>query len=441
MTGEPSAGPASRRCQFGQIASLAMIERGEAMQFTEFKGHPIWEAVEETAQKLTENPPSDDPKDVAPRLRAVAAYVLGFRGRVLADLFTLTMLNNVQATWKQVDAYVDQFLASKNRAQLDQASSHLDQVMNAVALWPSPISRSERMQTVTDSFQAFVEQVEVQSATLASTADEFEAGMAELRAGRDALRQEIDALKAEIDAQTKTIRDEATSQNELFNSNQTQRSTEFQNFLTERRKEHDAALTADKQALAKHQDTAAAMLSAMEGTQGRLEKLTAQIAGTELGRKYGFYSLVQYLLAGLAFVAGVVLLVRAGDGLLGSIAEVGPRADVSWQWVTLKFGVTATLVGAASVAVALGRGFLRNAATNKRVELEINALGPFLEDIRDDEDTRRLRLVVADRLFGHAWEDEKFVRSEKPSREENSGVLREIRDAVEVLRARSDSGA
>ena len=79
---------------------------------------------------------------------------------------------------------------------------------------------------------------------------------------------------------------------------------------------------------------------------------------------------------------------------------------MSWQYVFLKIGLSATIIGAATVSFTLGHRFLHSSSTNKRLELELAALGPFLADVdEDDEGTvRKAKLDFMERTFGRTWD-------------------------------------
>lgn len=115
-----------------------------------------------------------------------------------------------------------------------------------------------------------------------------------------------------------------------------------------------------------------------------------------------------------AYGIGILLLVGAATFLFFTILGVGPTDAVSWEWVSLKLGIAVTAIGASTIAIRLGGRFIHNSAINKRVELELRAIGPFLADVGDGTSAvGQAKLLFVQRAFGRTWEgDEKHDEDE-----------------------------
>lgn len=96
-----------------------------------------------------------------------------------------------------------------------------------------------------------------------------------------------------------------------------------------------------------------------------------------------------------ALVAGLVVYLNVFGGL--------SLEKLSWEAITLKFGFSAAIVGGAAIAFKLGSRSFKLSSTYKRTELELRAIGPFLADVAESDQTKK---DFIERSFGQNGSDE-----------------------------------
>ena len=75
-------------------------------------------------------------------------------------------------------------------------------------------------------------------------------------------------------------------------------------------------------------------------------------------------------------------------------------------------GVTAVLVGTATVAIRMGASLQRRSAEYKRLALELRTMGPFLAAVEDTESVDQARLDLVNRTFGQGYAPSKDERQD-----------------------------
>lgn len=384
------------------------------MDTAEFENHPLWETVKATEAVLAGNPTAG-PSASMSRLQALAAHLLSYKA-VPAALLSSPIIQGTLQAWSNIDTHVNNYVAnSNNPAYLDQAMAYADQVLSTMSPWPEPITRSDKGAAATRAYRELAEQMQAQTdayaVALATARDQQQqdaakhaADLAAVEQERAKLSQRLSELETQADAQVQSLRDAAAAQSSKFNEDQAQRAEAYKSWLGDRLLEHTQALTDSSDRLSETQRTGAALLADMRTTQAQTEKVAGNTTSAVLARDFGSYSQREFWSAIGAFVIGVLAILWAGYLLVTALAALGPTEAVTWQWVTLKIGVTVTIVGGASVAITLGNKFLKNSVANKRVELELRAIGPFLTDVDDEESARKVKLDFVEKTFGHAWD-------------------------------------
>lgn len=361
------------------------------MDAVEFRDHSLWVAVASTMGTISTALPPDPPWEIE-RVQALGAHIASFK-EAPKELFSAAMLSSVEGVWTNLHNSVSNYAGSSGSNYLPQISQYCDQVLSSLSQWPYPFTRALKGAAANEAYRTLVDQALSATAEAGRTVEGLRSAISVGETDLMALRQKITDLAAVIDSQTLAIREAATTQTTAFNAAQTERTSSFESWLVERNRDHESSEAA-----------AQAVLRGMEALHAKTEKVAGAATSAVLARDFGSYSNREFWSAVLAFVVGILAILGAGAYLLWAMSSLGPEQNATWQWVTMKFGVTATIVGGASVAIALGNKFLRNASGNKRVELELRAIGPFLADVDDDEAARKVKLDFVDRVFGHAWE-------------------------------------
>ncbi len=382
------------------------------MEQNDYADHPFWQELER-ARRYLGGLPKDAKGSAFARLRDAIAYFDSFRAD-RGRLISRTMLDSAYSLWQPVLGSILNADSTRDLSHLEQANQNLDPVLNEVGRWPRPIMRetSADLKVRLDEILSMMEdRSRMMERELLSQETEWRSKLAtlgELATGLEsattAQEDRLARIQTALESQNQTIADTAARQLADFSKAQIQQDSEVRARLEAINQESAARLEQESSRFADAREQARDVLASMEDLLGKTEKLAGDTSSAVLARDYGSYSQREFW-SGVAFIAvGIAALGAAVFFLMAALGLIGPDQPASWQWVTLKLSVTATAAGGASVLIAVGNRFLKNAAINKRVELELRAIVPFLADLTNDEDRQQAKLAFLDRTFGHAFE-------------------------------------
>ncbi|MFZ2503934.1 MAG: hypothetical protein WAW88_14820, partial [Nocardioides sp.] len=150
----------------------------------------------------------------------------------------------------------------------------------------------------------------------------------------------------------------------------------------------------------------------------------------EAKREFNF-AVGSYLLGG-AFLVGLAVF------LIHTMSDLGPKTEATWQYMSLKVGVSAALVTAATIAFRLGHKFLDSSRSHKRMSIELVAMIPFLSDLEEDDtgSLRTAKLAFFNRSFGQ--HPEQSHQADTDSQDGLAGVVPDLVKAVLELSKKGD---
>lgn len=383
------------------------------MDAASFKDHAFFNAIDTTLALLNEaekNTPSDQ-KEYSNRIRAVGSYLKSYRS-MPGSLFSPQMLDQIYSQWMQVNGVVTNHQVSPAAGHLAQSSAMVDGCLGTVASWPllrGSVGQkaAEFIESIEQTSSQTVEALKAEIVRAREAAEEAESQ-------RVALAQKLAALDAKITQDETRLDNAVTTQVDGFTNAQTKREETFVEWLATRRQDYDSQVLEFLTALQGENDRASEILHGLQELRDKTEHVAGEATSAKLARDYGEYSQREYDSAKWAYGIGILLLVGAAAFLFFTILGVGPTDDVSWEWVSLKLGIAVTALGASTIAIRLGGRFINNSAINKRVELELRAIGPFLADVGDGKSAvGQAKLLFVQRAFGRTWEgDQKHTEDE-----------------------------
>lgn len=394
------------------VAATVASRRSETMLETQaFESHPLWAQVEAALSLLAETTPGATPGSEAhrERVRFVGAHVLSFKA-VDSRLFVQGMLDSVQQSFAQIEAHLGNYRVNLDPSQLNQAVNYADGVMGTVAGWPTVGPRGGAAAKARQEFEFYSAEV-----TKALEA---------LGVGRQEIQKEMDDLHARLREDVAGLRTQLEVQNSSFDALKSGSASElarlaaegasltksqeeaFDAWFAERRESWNSAATEVQQELdqlrADSQHTAKLLRDVYEN----VEKMAGDTTSAVLARNHGTYAKREWVSGLVAYGIGFAALFSAAGVLAWIVHGLSMNQTMSWQFVALKAGLGATIIGGASVAFSLGRRLLQRADDNKRIELELRALGPFLADV-DYQKVQEAKLDFAKRRFGVSSETDR----------------------------------
>lgn len=385
----------------------------------EFDNHPLWAEIEACQEVLprTEVNSSVDSGPDRERIRWIAAQVKKFKSSEWR-FFSAAMLQSVYVPWNQAHATLDQ-VERGSTGSWPTAREQVEQCLAPLASWPLPGARrggrGKAEQKFFDEYEKSVgaalvttkmriEELTAEAAQQnedhATAMTEMEQRIAALTTAVEEQTERISTASASLDAKTASIETEAAGA-------QTARGEKFDDWLgaTETKWVNEKAQPIVDEIQATN-EVASTRLTELEDLGTQIEKVAGKIASAVLARDYGRYSTREWVTGLVAYGLGIGLLIGVGIYLLLTVGDVERDSEVSWQYITLKIGLTVTVVAASTVLFQVGRQALRQANDNKKTELELRAIGPFLADVDDESAARDAKIAFIQRSFGRSHHDQ-----------------------------------
>lgn len=414
------------------------------MDVSAFTGHQVWRDIEATLEALDGSNVPENMQHQAQRVHQIAAlattYVNASAASTYAVFVSPQMLENLRVQWVNVQSHVSNHVSNVNAGYLQHADQYLDGVLSTLAAWPTQGLRGGAAAQAARIFEAYQEQAKKIIADQRQEIQSLKDVHADHASAEAALKDKIAALEAKIIQEETRLDSAITKHVTAFNDAQSMRAESFEKWLNDRKldlQKAAASQTAELDVAVQH---AAAIREQLEDLQVKTESVAGATASAAIARDYSARAAKEETYGFRAYIAGFVIMIGA-LGFLGYVLvhEVGTRSDVSWQFVALRLGLTVALAAVAGVAFALGRGFLQSSRTNKRIDLELRALGPFLADVEEDDEgtVRQAKLDFLARTFGRTWDGTGHsVADDTPS----AATLQKLVDIVAILASPRGNG-
>ncbi len=378
------------------------------MDDSRFRDHAVWQQLGTLDVRLAETESwadQSDPNLVA--IRWLASALHSHQDPADSLPYPLSILDGLNNNLAGINTALTDANTSEHIANLGTVGSQIDSATQQVGVLP-PVTNRDPARQASRTFLEYRESVEGALTRLNSRASEIKRLLQQhakeaKEQGTDA-DQRLTALKASVDQlQAKIAQDETrldaalTNTNDSFNQAQTARDGTFSDWLEQRSSEFETGLDDIK-------SRSQQRLTEIEELHAAVEKVSGKAAAAILAKDYGTYSTREWWSGVVAYVLGFATLLGLGIYLIQTVSNVSKDEQVSWQYVALKLGLTATAIAVATVAFQFGGHALSRANSNKRVQLELGTIGSFLADVDDEAAVQKAKLDFVDRMFGRAWD-------------------------------------
>lgn len=380
------------------------------MERSSFDAHAIWTAVAELESLLEAAAERDEP-GAEPHLASVRYLLASIKAHgepTDAGPYTATGLGAVNNGLTNVVQEVRNYASNGNVQHLVNAMTHTDTTLHAVGMWPTALLKGG---AATQAYKVFAEYREIADSSIQALRDANAELGQQLEQERAKSVAEMASLTAAIEQlEAKITRDEArldtalTTSNEAFTTAQTQRQQSFTDWLQEQEEAVASNAAPDLTQLVGMREEGSLHLATIQQLHADVEKVSGKATAAILARDYGTYSTREWISGVVAYVLGFAVLVSLGGYLVYTVAGVTRDDAISWQFVVLKLGLTATAAAASGVAFQFGHQALSRSGTNKRVQLELGTIGTFLAGVDDEDAVKKAKLAFVDRMFGRAWD-------------------------------------
>lgn len=405
-----------------------------------FDAHPLWVSVTQLQDAIDKADGRDEPdtSEALSAVRYLAATLKSHQNPADPAPYSKVTLDAINAALPNVVTEVNNYASNGNVTHLNNAETHTDQPLHQIGYLPAFILRGGAAAQANKVFKEYREDAEEAISHLREKNTELRqalsAATTEFDTAVSGLKSEIAALTTKI-TQDETRLDQAlTSNNEAFTTKQTEREETFRNFLTAQGESLKTLAEPDLEAIQKVREDATTVYRKIDDLREGTEKVAGLASADILAGKFQEYAKQQWRWGLAANVVGFMTLVGGLAVLVWTLSHLGVDQKISWQYTTLKLGVTVTIIAASAVAFRLGAMFLERSGTSKRLELELRAIGPFFSDIDDPEALKEAKKAFVERSFGHGWGDKPVAN--RAAEADTSGVVKELAEAVRTLVSR-----
>jgi hypothetical protein len=385
-----------------------------------YKSHPIWQLLQNLGPTIDNafNREGIDSEtlDALARLKSILIFV----GRRLAGadpyLFQTASLDNLVTALQTVTQEVQNYIANGNIGHITNANSTGDTALTYLA--------QINVQLTTEDFMAAKEAAESYRVGLEKALSSVTATSSQLSGEIDSLRLRITDLSTELTTEKTRLSTTSNDFQTQFSTAQELRSSTFANDQKERQDRFSTLFTEFTQKLAEqnteftkqredisrlHQSELAALKEQFVDSSTKLheeillrksevEKLVGVIGN--LGVTSGYLTTAseakktvrvwQMITVG----AMLALIIIAYETFLPAIA-----AGFTWPGFAGRVFVTLTVGALAAYAGAQADKYQKIERYNRRLALELEAIGPFIAPLSEDKQAD-FRIKVGDRSFG-----------------------------------------
>lgn len=386
-----------------------------------FVNHAVWANLRELEALIASAQERNEAAAVAPLgdLRYLSAALGAHADPADVAPYTLTALNNVQASLANVLGETRNYVNNGNVAHLTNAQTHADATAFQVSLLPTAALKGGAAAQANKLFGEYRASVQTALASLQATNEALRTQIQQQQTASDSaltlLREQVEQLSTRVAQDAARLDTALVTNNEAFTAKQTEREERFTAWLEQQGSSLRELAATDLSALHSFKANGENAFVEIDKLRDDTKTVAGLAAGDQVGRGYKGYSFRQWV-AGLAsYAVGFSAITAGALVVVLTIKSIKPADTITWQFALLKLGLTASVVFAAVIAFRLGSHLLAEAGTAKRFELELKALGPLFP--HDDESTtlQDVKKSLVERSFGHAWE----------SREQGKDLLNE----------------
>lgn len=405
-------------------------------QWTErYKSHQIWQLLQNLGPEIDNafNREGADPDtlDSLARLKSILSFV----GRRLAGsdpyLFQISLLDNMSNALQSVTQEVQNFIANGSAGHIQKANSHGDTVLTHLA--------QINVQLTTEDFMAAKESAESYRIGLDKALIVVSGAASQLSGELDSLRTRMTELSTELTAERKRLSTTASDFQTQFSTAQELRSTTFATDNKERQDRFTTLFTEFTQKLGEQnteftkqrEDIARLHQSELDELKKQFIDKSTMLHEEILSRKVEVEKLVG-VIGNLGVTSGylktaneakrtvrvwqiitvcamLILIVIAYKAFLPAIA-----VGFTWAGFAGRVFVSLTVGALAAYAGTQADKYQKIERYNRRLALELEAIGPFIAPLSEDKQAD-FRIKVGDRSFGQGEDAHSDLDAKSPT--------------------------
>lgn len=407
-----------------------------------FEQHPIWSTADRLAASLNEaaNRADPDSVDLLQQLTYVLSAVRSHAHPTDTSPYARVSLDTVNNQLAAVEQEVRNYVSNGNRAHLGNADGHADGALHHLGSLPVGALRGGAARQATQTFNEYRDLADQTIAELTKQSQDLQQRIAKQQAVIDQhvrdVHAQLDAYRAQISSDETRLDEALTRNNEVFTAKQTEREDRFREALDNQASRLEEIVAGRLQHIQELETDADEAFAAIDQLRHDTEKVSGLAAADILAGKFAEHSKQRWAWGIGASIVGLAALITGVVFLILALRSIGADDSISWQYAVLKIGATVTIVGASAVAFRLGGQFLSESSANKRMELELRAIGPFFADVQDPAVLQGVKQAFVERAFAAGTGGDGAADQSALSGQDVAALLRDALDVVKTVGAR-----
>jgi hypothetical protein len=385
------------------------------------KNHPVWAALESFGPTLDQALSREGMDSTAVEGLTRLKTILGFVGKRLAEsdsfLLPVSILDAIQAAIVSANGEIVSFSSDGNIEHISTANGQGDTALNSLARlnFPSTKGQIGALREAADVYRAALGQSIKQSQALGAGVnvelENVKSRTIELATEIQAERQRLTTLVSEHQSQFSLAQERRNREHTEAQSTRQERFAVLLNDYTSKLADQNAEFTVQRDTIGKEHDSlleeltttykasAQSILDAMESRKGEIENLVGVIG--EMGMTSGYQRTANEARWTTRFwqlvaLAGMVTLVVVAYKSFLPAVEGQP---FTWESFAGRVFISLTIGVLAAYAASQADKYQHLDAWNRRLALELGAMGPFIAPL-SPEKQEEFRLTVGERSFG-----------------------------------------
>ena len=320
-------------------------------------------------------------------------------------------IQQISQHFQQARKYLQDWVNNGSLSSLTSSTPQFDSLLTTLAQIPRASHTSHTTSEISTlrrsvgQHRSIVDRQIVELKELSSNArSEFEGKVTQADHKVNDLQSDLDRLKSEIAESRTAAREQVNQQQNTFHSSQEQRNEAFNNFLNDKRSDAEAAIQVMEAQTTEQTNSITSTLSERldeaETSKNKIEHILNIVGEEALVGTYSKNAALersradQWRWFAILFALASVAI---GSWLVVSAADVGS----DWDLLAAKALLAAPL---ATVATYSARQSFEHRHVQREAEhlaLQLAALGPYLNDIRNIDARDQLLIGTAGKIFGN----------------------------------------
>lgn len=391
---------------------------------TRIEGHAVHLKIKSLVDALIEvKIPSDSPDVIfdLERISQVAKLVSQQISAVDPLLLTPQILNNLETPINNIIAEINNFKANNNKNHLVTANTHVDTLLQNLYIVPKTYDANDAM-VIKSSIESLYGNSSKYLADIKEASGSVNKSIADASQRLETLVSEINAQKGRLDKaisdyQAQFSQSEST-RSQQFVEAQNQRVQKVEAALAEQQKKLDMAIeTSNKRLLEQSQlsetkiagqlsqlkESGTSLLNTLTEFKDKAQNLMHVIGSTGMSGEYQKVAdtsrKASYVWQGIAGVSMLGLILFAIAAFQST--QVSTTETIRWGAVATRVFVAMAFGVLGAYAARQGDRYIDSEARNRRYQLELSSIDPYLANLPDNIKTN-VKVQLADKLFGNA---------------------------------------